>query len=222
MTAERRALAPGDWDSVYTESGGVTVFDYTDVRYGGYGSSCHASGEVANAGASELVVANSSLTDSQNAAIVTVGSYTGSFGVYNSEIGDRSCMGIAVTMPGELDVTGNTFNMPPGNTALLLLYPNNTRVWFNTVNGLAGAAGSSPTTRAMADFRFNVLSGIYDPGTTSQSLNDWSDNWWGVNANSPLPACMDPNVAASSVPQVSVSASSTGCPSGQDQVTGYT
>src|SRR5258706_9671332 len=112
--------------------------------------------------------------------------------------------------------------MPAGNTALFLLFPQKTRVWFNTVNGLSAAAGASPTTRAMPDVRFNQLGGIYDYGAANQQLNDWSDNWWGSDANQALPACMNPNVAANSTPQVTVSSNSTGCPSGQHQVTGYT
>ncbi len=67
---------------------------------------------------------------------------------------------MSASQPGHLDVIGNTFDMPAGNTALFLLFPQKSRVWFNTVNGLSAAAGASPTTRAMADVRFNQLGGI--------------------------------------------------------------
>src|SRR5258706_1730812 len=112
--------------------------------------------------------------------------------------------------------------MPAGNTALFLLFPQKTRVWFNTVDGLSAAAGASPTTRAMADVRFNQLGGIYDYGAANQQLNDWSDNWWGSDANQALPACMDRTVAVNARPQVTVTSNSTVCPSGQYQLTGYT
>lgn len=211
--------APGDWDEIFTASGGESVFDYTDVRYGGRGSSCHADGELATYEQSEMIVSNSSVTDSASADIDVT--YQPSVGIYNSSLGAGSCIGVAASQPGDLDITGNTFDMPAGNTALFILAPQKTRVWFNTVNGLSTVAGSDPTTQAMADVRFNQLGGIYDYGAASENLNDWSDNWWGFNANSPLPACMDPDVAASSVPAISVSGSSAGCPSGQYQVTGY-
>jgi len=183
--------AAGDWYSVSTFSGGVAVFDYADVRYGGWGSSCHAYGAIGGSGTSELIVSDSSITDSANAAVAVGTGYQPSVGIYNSYIA-RSCTGVAATQPAELDVIGNTFDMPSGSTALFLLYPQKTRVWFNTVNGLSAAAGSSPVTRAMADVRFNQLGGIYDYGAADQQLNDWSDNWWGHDANAALPACMDP------------------------------
>ncbi len=220
--------APGDWYSIQVSrwaqgatTNGDAVFDYADVKYGGSGSACYAYGEISDSSYGTLVVSNSSITRSQNAAITVGTGNTASGGIYNNYIAS-SCMGVAATQPGHLDVIGNTFDMPAGNTALFLLYPQKTRVWFNTVNGLSTACGASPTTRAMADVRFNQLGGVYDYCIASQSLNDWSDNWWGSDANQALPACMDPNVAANSTPQVSVSNSSTGCPSGQDQVTGYT
>jgi hypothetical protein len=102
-----------------------------------------------------------------------------------------------------------------GDTALFFLYPQKTRAWFNTVNGQSAVAGSPQPTRAVADIRFNQLGGIYNYGVASQQLNDWSDNWFGHDANAALPACMDRNVAANSVPAVSVSSSSAGCPAGQ-------
>ena len=102
-------------------------------------------------------------------------------------------MGIAATQPGELDVIGNTLDLPSSSaTALWENYPHNTRIWFNVVNGRSAIGGNSPTTRVLADVRFNPLGAIYDWGAPSQSLNDWSDNWWGANANLPLPSYMDP------------------------------
>lgn len=45
------------------------VFDYADVRYGGWGTACYAYGELGASGQSELIVSNSSLTDSANAGV---------------------------------------------------------------------------------------------------------------------------------------------------------
>ena len=219
--------APGDWNFISVSqwaqgaaTSGDAVFDYADVKYGGLGSACKDYGEISASTLGTLVVSNSSVTESQNTAIA-VGTGNASAGIYNNYIAS-SCTGVSASQPGHLDVIGNTFDMPAGNTALFLLFPQKTRVWFNTVNGLSAAAGGSPTTRAMADVRFNQLGGIYDYGAANQQLNDWSDNWWGSDANQALPACMDRNVAANSIPAISVSSSSTGCPSGQYQVTGYT
>ncbi len=212
--------APGDWNEISVQYSGTAVFDYADLRYGGQGSACYAYGEVESQDHSALVVADSTFTQSQNAGIVTGSGGTNSAGIYNSSFA-TSCMGVSATQPGHLDVTGNTFDLA-GKTALFLLYPQHTRAWFNTISGLTTAAGASPTTRAMADIRFNQLGGVAQYGAGNQQLTDWSDNWWGHDANDALPACMDPGVAANSVPAVTVSGSSSGCPSGQRQVTGYT
>lgn len=211
--------APGDWYRVGTSAGGVEVIDYADVRYGGYGSACWAYGAIGAGGHAESVIANSSITDSSNAGIEVDSSATA--GIYNNYIA-RSCYDVTASQPAALDIIGNTLDSPTGSTALFLLYPQKTRVWFNVVNGVSEAAGSAPTTRAMADVRFNQLAQVSDYGIASQQLNDWSDNWWGANANLPLPSCMDPTIAANSIPAISTSSSTTGCPSGQHQVTGYT
>ena len=212
--------APGDWYDISVLGHGTAVFDYADLRYGGWGSACHAYGEIESQDHSTLVVADSTFSQSQNADIADLSG--DSAGIYNSSF-STSCMGVASSQPGHLDVSGNTFDLAADKTALFLLFPQQTRVWFNTfTSGLVSVSGNSPTTRAMADVRFNQLAGITQYGADNQQLNDWSDNWWGHDANAALPACMDPGVAADSVPAVSVSGDSTGCPSGQRQVTGYT
>jgi RHS repeat-associated protein len=216
--------APGDWYSIGFPRGSakvapVSVIDYTDIRYGGFGSSCAHYGVISvDEDSVSLVVSNSEISDAQNAGIGVYGldGWSSFVGVYNSQI-TRSCTGVSSIIAGSVrvELVGNTIDAD--QIAINAWCPKRWRVWYNTLIarfGVGSGGCDAAPTRAEADIRFNALLGGVSGGA------DWSANWWGSDINAALPACMDPNVAASSNPPITT-VSSTECPPGQKKVTGY-
>jgi hypothetical protein len=120
------------------------MLDYTDVRYGGSGSSnpCVAgTGEITTAGqTTRLIVSNSSITDSMTEGISINHAYNPRswVGVYDSTFARSGC-GIGAWTSGATEIIGNTF-AGPFDTAAMMGGSNgfHLRAWFNTVQGLVG------------------------------------------------------------------------------------
>lgn len=206
----------------------TSMFDHTDIRYGGKAillcSSGYGALNIETPGA-RLVVTNSRFTHNfmgfrANAVSVTPEN-AGFTAVYNSFFGEDSYCGLtAINTGGEY--LGNTFDDTFGYMAANLNEPNGVRFWYNTVaDTVLAHSGTYVPTRAHADVRFNVITGATDDDTVfGNRLNDWSANWFGRDANGALPTCMDPAVAKASVPRIKTEASTT-CPTGQEKVVGY-
>jgi hypothetical protein len=112
--------AAGDWYHIRIAGGNPpyepdfnltgSVIDYSDIRYGGWGSACHAYGAVdVDDPGSRLIMSNSSVTRSQNAGVYVYGPRDKGFvGLYNSLFAS-SCIGLSMTNGVMADVVGNTF-----------------------------------------------------------------------------------------------------------------
>ena len=217
--------AAGDWYSVivYGRSANPTnasIFDYTDFRYGGYGTApCSAYALLWANGLGSFVVSNSVFSDSMSDGI-SLGGGKGRYGVYNS-VFSRSGCGINADY-GNADIVGNVFEASLSSASLLSHQPRKLRFWYNTVSKTILIAGVPAPTRESADVRFNQLIGGVSTFTPAdQRLTDWSGNWWGYNANV-LPRCIDSATASTYQPPVSTRTNAAVCPAGQVEVTGYT
>ena len=167
--AAASAPARGDWSGV-TLFGStmqpatkrpVSVVDYTDVRYGGYGTSgaCQSSASIGtNSPYARLVVSNSSITDSLINGVFSNADHTkyGFVGVYNSRFARSQC-GVSAMGDAMADVVGNTFEGSFDRFAVFGLDPEKVRVWFNTLLGPIAVAWSPVPTRAQAVVRKNHL-----------------------------------------------------------------
>ncbi|GLZ30163.1 hypothetical protein Lesp02_23530 [Lentzea sp. NBRC 105346] len=207
----------------------VSVLDYTDVRYGGWGSSiaCQSYAAVGtNSSAARLIVSNSSITDSMINGLSTNAdpAALGFVGVYNSRFARSQC-GISA-MGGAVDAVGNTFENSFSMHGFFALGAKKSRFWFNTVNSrmAVSAPGTAPT-RAMVDVRYNhIAGGIGSYGASYEQLQDYSTNWWGYNLNTQKPpACATTSEASAASPQWTLN-TATQCPDGSRgkyPVTGY-
>ncbi len=194
--------ARGDWYHVIvygsdvfspTTQRPVSVVDYADVRYGGYGSGvfmCSAYASIVAASKSRLIVSNSLFSESQWSNIHSTNTHDpNSFlGVYNNTFTSGNC-GVVVRTG---DIVGNTFENGFREYAFMSNSPDKVRFQYNTVRGVALVVGSAPT-RTDADVRFNTFIGqTKDWPAANQDLTDYSLNWWTYDLNSKsLPACMD-------------------------------
>jgi RHS repeat-associated protein len=201
--------APGDWSGLSFSGGGTSwptsVLDYADVRYGGSGSACTAYAEIhvwyyGTDHSMPLIVSNSSITDSANAAFVI--DSNAPVGVYNNHVG-RSCMDMYAL--GGMDVVGNTFDVNSDGTGSIWLNgAHKIRFWFNTVHSqISVSKSSSPPTRPDVDVRFNSFDTINN-WCCGQDLADWTDNWYGHDANVPPTQCMDLNTANAWQPPINL------------------
>jgi RHS repeat-associated protein len=239
------APSRGDWTSIRLYGGDpnypdlpdykyhrypANVFDYTDIRYGGWGTG----GACANYGAItasdsgvRFALVNSTISDALYAGVSLYHTNLdgrGYAGIYNSRFASSGC-GVSMWTSASADVIGNTFSGPftgfTFSTALVSVDSRRLRFWFNTSSGQVAVGNSStPPTRQQADVRYNALLGGIFGGAGLVSLQDWSANWFGHDANAALPACIDPDVAASSNPSIAT-APSPDCPAGQNKVVGY-
>lgn len=204
------------------------VFDYADVRYGGYPANCEAEDSAVQAYGRgvRMVMSNTVIAESGSAAVglFNAGGFSddGYVGVYNSRIASSRC-GLRSVSRIRTDIIGTSFVGPFFGDAISVIVPRRTRLWFNTVQGRATIQNGSPPspTRDDADVRFNALLGGFRAEASFGDVLDWSSNWFGRDANELLPACLDPAAAAAFYPPVSTT-SSTACPPGQVKVVSYT
>ncbi|MEV4628235.1 hypothetical protein AB0J90_18360 [Micromonospora sp. NPDC049523] len=221
------APAMGDWDEIRIASMDfrtpASMFDYVDIKYGGTGSSgCINAAVNVDSVASRTFVTNSTF------AATAGGVYSGAeskgiAAVYNSQFLSGTC-GVSVYGGARAEIIGNTFGQSL-TRALHASNPGKIRFWFNQTEedvSVFNLGGPRPT-RTLVDVRYNTLLGGVNGADTydnHHSLDDWSGNWFGHDANAALPTCMDPAVAASLNPPVRTQAS-TVCPAGQQAVVGY-
>ncbi|GLI03383.1 hypothetical protein Pa4123_86610 [Phytohabitans aurantiacus] len=221
--------ARGDWmsiwiaDHIVKNDAPASVFDYTTLRYGGYGSNnCagYSTIQVVDP-ESRLVVSNSLIEESQSGGVGLPSGLTGHgfAGIYNTRFDDSGC-GVWAYNSSKAEVVGNTFSGTFDTFAFDSVNPGRIRFWFNTVNGrIRVMNGASPAvTRAQADVRYNSLLGRIS--SDGYQLADWSSNWFGHDANAVLPTCLDPAIADAHVPAINT-VSSSACPAGQVKVLGY-
>ncbi|MFC7550750.1 polymorphic toxin-type HINT domain-containing protein [Plantactinospora sp. GCM10030261] len=225
------APAPKDWDSIVIVGGDATrpnyrrpvsFFDHTDIKYGGQDVSGCTSGAL-NLGftGSRAVVTNSVFVSTMAGVRTNVGA-RGFAGIYNSLFESGNC-GITAR-DGNAEIIGNTF----GSALTTALYAENVeklRFWYNTAEKPVSIFGIFADSVAPSppdvDARYNaLLAGYSVPHSIAKNLTDWSGNWFGRDANAPLPACMDPTLAAAANPPVKTTPS-TSCPAGQAAVVGY-
>ena len=202
--------APGDWDRLtFRSSTGPSVLHYTEVRYGGWGSSsCGYSMVNVSGSGAHLTVANSTLSHSQWAAFRVTASAR-FVGLYGNHISNSSCT-ISTLNAADFEVIGNTLQGPA-----VLANSDRLRIRFNTVTGNLGYLWSSSRNPTGVDIRFNSLLGGVS-GTP-----DYSRNWFGHDANQPLPSCLLPEVADEWVPALDTRWVMDVCPHGQKRVYGY-
>lgn len=229
---EGAGAAPGDWGTIKFPNGHsgldvstntpVSVFDYTDIKFGGYTQDCdnpacrveHIRGAVEIFTDSRVVISNSSLTDSKSAALIVNSLYPmpdSYAGIYNSTF-DRSAYGI-YTFGSAAQIVGNTFGSGLTERALFVHMPWQVRMQWNLVNGVTTVSGGTTVTRAQADTRFNYLVGGInnyigapedDPRFSAFPLGgEWTYNWWGKNVNVEiLPPCATQEQAIASNPRL--------------------
>jgi RHS repeat-associated protein len=195
----------GSWMNINFDPGShapMSIIDYTDVRWGGYGSGttayCQGTGLIGTiSDHTKLIVSNSTFTDSARNG-VAVGadlSDSGAFvGIYNN-VFDRSACGVSVYGGPRTEVIGNQFTAGFGNWALFGNSSNQSRIQFNTFYGSFAMAGGEGT-RAQADVRYNsFLNPVVGYSVLSENLDDYTLNWWGRDINvEPLPGCIDTRI----------------------------
>lgn len=217
--------ARGDWWSLrfrqYDASSPRlgSVIDYTDIRYGDYGSAIFCqTGMVDVDGGVPVTITNSSLTDARISPLILGGTVDAApVGIYNNTFARSSC-GLTSYL-SQADIVGNTFEDSLWRAAYIS-YPKRVGFWFNTLRSQPVVNGNAPT-RAEADVRYNsFLAGIYHWYPGSQDLQDWSGNWFGVDPRAPLPRCVAKANADAWIPAINYVTSSS-CPGGQVAPSGY-
>lgn len=178
----------------------LSVIDYADVRFGGYGTTIACQDQAAierSSPKARLVISNSRITDSLKAGVasgrVDAEGYMGIFNNYfaGGDCGLSSWQGGA--KGGSTEIIGNTFEGNFNRAGAFMMYPRETRFWFNTVEDRLVAGSGDYISRQEIDVSFNeLLGGLGSYGTESQQLQDIRFNWWGDNLNTrPLPGpCM--------------------------------
>jgi RHS repeat-associated protein len=223
--------ARGDWYSIRGAGSSISnrtvvTFDYTDFRWGGYGSGgmCGGGKQLDLSDSTRAVVSNSSFTEAQNNGIqVTNIGPNGFVGIYGNFF-DRSGCGMYTQMSSQVEVVGNTFGASFSKWPFMSNTSYRMRLWFNTFSGKPAVIGSTQPTRAAADVRYNsFLAGVDHWYPSWQDLGDWSQNWWGYNVNTfALPACATVAQAAAATPPWSLNTSSPcGDSTSAYPVTGY-
>jgi hypothetical protein len=196
--------AAGDWSAFAVFSSdqsssavrATSVLDYTDIRYGGYGSgggcSAYSSVETLSSKA-RLIIAHSLFTGSMYSGFYNGSSNAdpmGYVGLYDNEFANSPC-GVRIDS-GSADVIGNTFDSSLSKFGFESLAPNGIRFWYNTVSSGLYVGWSPAPTRAQMDIRYNNLIGQVQALGSSQDVTDYSLNWWGHNINTDMvPACAD-------------------------------
>jgi RHS repeat-associated protein len=195
---------PGDWSSVHisgirpSRTGEPTtlgVIDYADFRYGGYGLWCNYDGQLElDNDVARLTVTNSSFSNSQNSQIYISATPTNSVALYSNtfnQAGGAAC-GV-MDFGGSADVIGNTFNGVTLSTIGNGASP--ARIWRNTFSvglNVKVTDDNAVVPRSSVDIRFNTLLGH----SSENGHFDWSDNWWGHDANV-YPSCVTDSDQAS-------------------------
>ena len=232
------APARGDWSGIDVYGNDtvsdstkrpVSVFDYVDVRYGGYGagSGCPGFGAVKAASShARMVVSNSIFTEALYAGVASGKVDADGFvGIYDSHFASSRC-GVASVQAGDTngqtEVVGNTFAEDLELAAAYFLNPRQTGFWFNTADAPVIAAGSEYLDISIS---YNeLLGGVQTWGSGYQQVYDLRRNWWGDNLNErSLPGpCMTYEAARAYQPPVTTAPSS-GCyaDNGKVLVTGW-
>jgi RHS repeat-associated protein len=214
----------GDWGDLSfrrASSGAVvtaSVIDYTDVRYGNYGSALACQVGMVSVLNVPITISNSNLSDAMISPLIVSDTVdTAPAGIYNNTFARAKC-GLT-SYEAVADVVGNRFESSLGR-ATYISFPKKVRFWFNTLLSQPTVNGGT-VTRADADVRFNaLLAGIDHWFPKYQDLQDWSGNWFGVDTRTPLPTCVTKAEAEAWIPAIDYVTGS-GCPSGQVHPTGY-
>lgn len=223
--ADATLPAAGDWGGInftrnLTSSPRLaSVVDYTDVRFGNYGTAIACQGAMISIGGSvSVTISNSRLTDARTAGLQIANTGNpASVGVYSTQFARAKC-GL-ISNSGIATIVGNQFDKTL-SFATHIYAPKKIRFWFNTLRSQPIVIGDSPT-RAEADVRYNsFLAGINHSPIAREDLQDWSANWFGSDTSLPLPNCASLDAAKAWIPAIDY-VSGSGCAAGEVHPTGY-
>lgn len=143
--------SPGDWAWLLVK--GIATLRWTDVRYGGYGSSDTAYGAI-NVQGGQATIDRTRITDSQRSGIIA--SLNGSVTLSRSLLG-RNHLGAYVS--------NSTLNVSDGSE----ISQNNMGLWFNLLSTFTGAR----STVMDSNIRWNTGYGVYLPVPASLAASLW-------------------------------------------------
>ena len=202
--------APGDWGHI-TIDGGSASFNYTTIRYGGYGSG--ASGSLSGINGANLALDHSTVSFSSDYGIELNGT-SGSLNLSYSMVDNNIHGGVLSVYKAynyfySVSISDSSFNNNGGN-GLELNNVSNGVIRNNEISGNSGAYGLFSNLHRTIDARYNYWGSDdgpapYGSGDAINTYQEW-DDWCQCHVTLPTvfyypPLDSNGNVVGPSLPQ---------------------